>query len=188
MNRTLADDFINAIVSLLQEGNYQLMSILFDTRPYLAWLDAEVAKYYRGIPVKSSPDPTAIFSTTYFFQLKYLFQQRFQDSFDHLFFFVEERNEIKPNTKGFLEAGISVLFRGKNAPLTLDVRKNSEDYRSAMEIADLCANTLRKHLINPQRRSTEYEVIKDKVLLNKKLSIEDFVKGFGELKQASPAR
>lgn len=187
-DRALADDFIKAITTLLHEGNYQLMSIVFETKPYLTWLDAEVAKYYRGIQVKSTPDPTAIFSTTYFFQLKHLFQQRFQDTYDHFFFFVEERNEIKSNTKGFLEAGISVLFRDKNASLALGVRKNSDDYRSAMEIADLCANTLRKQLINPELRNQEYEVIKDKVLLNKKLSVEDFVKGFGELKKASPAR
>lgn len=187
-NRTLADDFINALTTLLRGIDYRLMSIVFETQPYLEWLDAEVAKYYRGVPVKSSPDPTAIFSTTYFFQLKHLFKLQLQAEYDHFFFFVEERNEISTNTKGFLETGISVLFKGKNAPLTLNVRKSSDDYRSAMEIADLCANTLRKQTINPQLRSREYEVIKDKVILNKKLSVEDFRKGYGELKNASPAR
>ncbi len=184
----LATDFLDSLVFLLREADYKLMSVVFETRPYFDWFDAQVAKVYGAQKVTVSHQADSIFTTTYFFQLKYLYQQKLQADYQDFFFYIEERNDVDERTKEFLETGISVLFRGKNAPLTLNVHKNSDDYRSAMEIADLCANTLRKQTINPQLRNREYSVIKDKVILNKKLSVEDFIKGYGELKKASPTR
>jgi len=187
-DQELANDFLQSATELLKTIDYRLLSVVFDPKEYLDWLEKEIHRYYGDLAVESDIQTSAIFPTTFFFQLKYLYQDKAREAHDHFFFFVEERSDTTNQTYSFLNAGISVLFREKHAQLYLGIKKGSDDYRSAMEIADLSANVLRKHLIDPKLRQREYELYRDKILLNKRLSKDDFIKAFGELKTAQQKR
>lgn len=173
------DRFISELSTLLTELPYKLLALGWYQIKYTDYLGKVISDYYQARHeqiknidyMQDALYPLLLVAISR--EIFTLFSRPLYTSYNKFIIWPEYKSEYVDRDE-VLEAFMDGLSKRHPIELRNSIKKTDPEYPAGLEIADLCANTLRHRLFDTGKYEAQYEVIKGKVILCKNMTEYDY--------------